>query len=364
MLAGIRVEIHPTWFIIFVLITTSMVAEFAAQFPNRPYFIHWTVGLISSVLFFSSVLFHEMSHSLLAQKRGYPVRSITLFVFGGVSEIEEEAHTPGAEFWIAIIGPFSSFFLALFFFLVHQFTANLFDEFSAMFRRLGVINLALGIFNMLPAFPLDGGRVLRSLLWRSSGDLRKATRTAGKAGQLFGYGLIMLGIVTAFRTGNLLSGLWIGFIGWFLTNAAEGTVQQVEIHRLLLGVRARDVMATDCLAVSGDLSIDELVERYIMFRGNRCFMITRDGILEGLVSLHEIKQIPKTDWAATPIRQIMKRTDELRTATPETSLENILRTLDEDKINQIPILEHGRLAGIVTRERLLNMIRARMILNE
>jgi Zn-dependent protease/CBS domain-containing protein len=305
-----------------------------------------------------------MSHSLLARRMGHPVRGITLFVFGGVSEIAEEAHTASAEFWIAVVGPFSSFFLAAFFFGLQHLTGASLVEVSAMLHRLSMINLALGLFNLLPAFPLDGGRVLRSFIWRLSGSFRKATRLSGRIGRFFGYLMIVGGILISFGTGHVLNGVWIAFIGWFLTNAAEASVQQVELHRVLEGLRAKDMMAADCPVVPGNMRISELVEDYILRTGNPSFFVTEGENLTGVISMHEIKQIPRDQWDQTEVRAVMKNFEKLITATPDTAVDQVLQLMDDQKVNQVPVVDRRRLVGIITRERLLNLVRTRMRLQE
>jgi len=349
---------------LFFLITTSLVGEFANQFPGQVYAVHLVIGLVASLLFFSSVLFHEMSHSLLARRMGHPVRGITLFVFGGVSEIGEEAHTPSAEFWIAVVGPFSSFFLAAFFFVLQRATRASFTEAAAMLQRLAMINLALGIFNLLPAFPLDGGRVLRSILWRFSGSLRRATRLAGRVGRFFGYMMIVGGIYISFGTGHLLNGIWIAFIGWFLTNAAEASVQQVEVHRVLEGLVAKDMMSSDCPEVPAGMKVSELVEDYLLRTGNRCFLVIEDDHLVGIIAMHDLKQVPRDQWPWTEVRVAMKPFEKMAIASPNTHVDEVLHMMDDQKVNQIPVVDQKRVVGIITRERLLNLVRNRMRLQD
>ncbi len=321
------------------------------------------LGLLGSFLFFGSVLFHEMSHSLMAQKLGRPVEAITLFVFGGVSWIKEEAATPKSEFLVTIVGPFSSFFLAGLFYLIKQFSAPL-PELSFLFQFLWTVNVALGIFNLIPAFPLDGGRVLRSILWTLYKDMRKATRRAAAVGSLFGYLLIVFGIMTGIGGGNLLNGLWLAFIGWFLANAAESSVRQMEFQNVFAGMKARDIIASDCPAVPESLSLSDLVNDYILPTGNRCFMVTDDGQLSGIISLHELKAIPRQAWTQTSVHTAMKRTEDLKKINPEASIQEVLKIMDDEKINQIPVVEGNRLIGIITRERLLNMLRTRIMIEE
>jgi Zn-dependent protease/CBS domain-containing protein len=362
-LAGIRIEIHPTWFIIFFLITFSLYSRFAAEFQQESITTHWTLALAGSLLFFGSVLFHEMSHSLMAKSLNRPVEAITLFVFGGVSWIKEEATSPKSEFLVTIVGPLSSFLLAAFFFLVSKlFQAS--PELYALFQFLWTVNVALGIFNLVPAFPLDGGRVLRSILWKFYKDLRKATKRAAAVGTFFGYLLIVSGIMIGIGGGNLLSGLWLAFIGWFLANAAESSVRQMEIQNVFSGVKAGDIVAKDCPAVPETLSISELINDYILPSGNRCFMVVDDGQLAGVVSLHELKALPREKWSQTTVADAMKRIEELKKISPDDSVQEVLKIMDDQKINQVPVVEGNRLIGIITRERLLNILRTRIMIEE
>lgn len=286
------------------------------------------------------------------------MRSITLFVFGGVSEIQEEAHNPSSEFWIAIIGPFSSFFLSLSFYLLsHGISSHV--QAAAVCNRLSSINLALGVFNLVPAFPLDGGRVLRSILWKTSGSFQKATVTSGRIGQSFGYLLIMLGILMAIGTRNFVGGLWIGFIGWFLMNAAEGSVQDRKVRDALEGAVAGEIMTTDCPTIPESLTIEELVHRYVLPGGQRFFFVVRGDTLAGVISLGDIKRVPREQWQ-TPVGEVMKRADSLITITSQTRIEKILRLMDDQKVNQIPVMEGNKAVGLITREHLLNLIRIRL----
>jgi Zn-dependent protease len=299
----------------------------------------------------------------MAQKLNRPVEAITLFVFGGVSWIKEEATTPKSEFLVTIVGPFSSFFLAGIFYLANQLSAA-WPGLSSLFKFLWTVNLALGIFNLIPAFPLDGGRVLRSILWTLYKDVRKATRRAAAVGTMFGYLLIVFGIMIGIGEGNLLNGLWLAFIGWFLANAAESSVKQMEFQNVFAGMKARDIIASDCPAIPESLTLADLVNNYILPTGNRCFMVTDDDQLSGIISLHELKAIPKEEWPERSVASAMKRTENLRKISPETNIQEVLKIMDDEKINQIPVVEGNRLIGIITRERLLNMLRTRIMIEE
>jgi Zn-dependent protease len=218
---GIAIAVHFTWFVIFALITFSMTVTFAASFPSLPHVAHFLVGVAASLLFFGSVLFHEMAHSLMAIRSGKPVRSITLFIFGGVSEIGEEADRPGEEIRIALIGPVSSYFLAAVFGSVWLLSRGRAPVIGEVSQWLATVNAILGTFNLLPGIPLDGGRVLRGVAWSMTGDKDRATRLAAGAGRTIGYLMILSGVFMAFRLNQLFNGVWLGFLGWFLVNAAE-----------------------------------------------------------------------------------------------------------------------------------------------
>jgi Zn-dependent protease len=289
---GIEVGVHYSWFIIFVLITFSLTARFASEHPDWTLAEHYMVGIATSLLFFVSILLHELAHSFVALAKGIPVRSITLFVFGGVAQIGREPDRPMTEFQIAIAGPLASALLAVGFGAVEYLAGDQFERLSALVGWLSSINLMLAAFNLVPGFPLDGGRIFRAVLWHMTGSLTKATRIAAGTGQGIGYAIIFLGIWTGF-TGNWFSGLWLAFIGWFLMNAAQENVVQVSIRSALSGLRVEDVMSRDCPAVSGRISLAELVWDHVLRTGQRCFTVTDGTRLDGLVTLHQIKAVPQ-----------------------------------------------------------------------
>jgi len=252
---GVTIAVHFTWFVIFALITFSMAGTFAASFPGLPQASHLLIGLAASLLFFGSVLFHEMAHSLMAIRSGKPVRSITLFIFGGVSEIGKEADRPGEEIRIALIGPVSSYFLAAVFGGVWMLSRGRAPVIGEVSQWLATVNLILGTFNLLPGIPLDGGRVLRGIAWSVTGDKDRATRLAVGAGRTIGYLMILGGVFMAFQLNQLFNGVWLGFLGWFLVHAAEMEWQRVTVGRAIAGVTASEVMSRDCPSVPGDTSL-------------------------------------------------------------------------------------------------------------
>ena len=257
--AGISINIHISWLIIFVLVTWSLaVAYFPQQYPNWSAPLYWSLGVGASLLFFTSVLLHELAHSLVARGRGIPVRDITLFIFGGVSEIAQEPTTAGTELFMALVGPITSFFLAGVFALLWLLARSIGGPLSALTLYLASINAMLGGFNLIPGFPLDGGRVLRAILWGISGSLEWATRYASLVGQGIAYLFILLGIWQVV-TGNWINGLWIAFIGWFLDNAAQTSYRQVAMKRMLSGHTVEQAMNRDCYSIAPTVTLESLI---------------------------------------------------------------------------------------------------------
>ena len=286
---GIPIYVHPSWFIIFALITLSLRIQFASQHPDWTPAQHWTLGIVTSVLLFGSVVFHELCHSMVAMRYRIRVESITFFVFGGLAKIQHEAEKAVQDFNIAIAGPLSSLFLAGCFWLVaHSSPAN--SMLAAASKWLWEINLTLALFNLLPGFPLDGGRILRGIAWGITKDFTRATRIASDSGKFFAYILIFIGIWQALN-GNWVGGLWIAFIGWFLLSAAQESYAQVAIRNTLTGVRAEDIMTTDVPTVSRDISLEEYIHE-VLRTGRRCHIVTADGNPVGLITLHGVRSVP------------------------------------------------------------------------
>lgn len=359
---GIEVGLHYSWFIIFVLITSSLTTRFADQHPHWSLPEHYLVGVGTSLLFFLSILLHELAHSFVALAYKIPVRSITLFVFGGVAQIGREPDRPSTEFKIAAAGPLASFVLGLGFNLLAFLAGDRFEHLVAMAGWLGSINIALAVFNLVPGFPLDGGRIFRAALWHVTGDLAKATRTAARSGQGIGYAVIFLGIVVGF-TVNWFNGLWLAFIGWFLLNAAQESVVQVSVRSALSGLVAEDVMARDCPTVSGRMSLAELVHEHILKTGQRCFVVAEGSRLDGLVTLHQIKAVPQSRWTDVSVGEAMTPSAKLRVVAPETPILEVLQAMEGEDINQIPVATGARLLGMITRDHLLRVLSAKMELD-
>ena len=356
---GIPIRLHASWFLIAALITwTLAVGYFPQEYPGWNPAVYWFTGAVTAVLFFASVLIHELGHSVLALREQVPVKNITLFIFGGVAQIGREPPTAGAEFRIAIAGPLASLGLAaLFGGLGAVLGGN--TALAAPLAYLGRINLLLAVFNMIPGFPLDGGRVLRAALWSLRDNFREATRWASWAGRAVAYGFILFGAGQILLGGGFLNGLWIAFIGWFLNNAAESSYQQVVLRDALSGVKARSVMTQECEVVSGSLGLNQLVEDHILSGGQRCFFVADNGNMQGLVTLHNVRQVPRAQRDGLNTSQIMTRLDGVLRVEPDEDVWTVLQRMDEADVNQVPVMENGSFLGMITRENLLHDIRLR-----
>jgi Zn-dependent protease len=341
------------------LITWTLAAGYFPQaYPGWSAASYWLVGAVTSVFFFASVLIHELGHSVLALREDVPVKSITLFIFGGVAQIGREPPTAGAEFRIAIAGPLSSLGLAaLFGGLGAALAGN--ATLAAPLAYLGRINLLLAAFNMIPGFPLDGGRVLRAALWAFGGSFQNATKWASRAGRVVAYGFILLGAGQILIGGGFLNGLWLAFIGWFLNNAAESSYQQVRLRDMLRGVKARNVMTQECSKVPTGLGIDRLVEDHVLAGGQRCFFVADNGSTEGMITLHNLRSVPREQRPGLTTDQVMTRIDNVLRVHPEDDVWGVLQQMDENDVNQVPVMENGGFLGMITRERLLHDIRLR-----
>jgi len=328
------------------------------------------------VLFFASVLAHELAHAVVAQARGLPVRSITLFIFGGVANIEREPTSPGTEFLVAVVGPVTSIVLGVLATLagillsrggvtgsasVEQALANL-SPLTTLLLWLGPINIVLGLFNLVPGFPLDGGRVLRSLLWAASGNLRQATRWATWVGQAVAWLFIIAGIamifgvrIPFFGTG-VISGLWLAFIGWFLNSAAVQSYRQVVVDDMLEGVPVARLMRRDAPTVAPNTSVSQLVDDFVMKTDERAFPVVDGDRLEGLVCLEDVRQVPRAAWDTTPVSQIMTPASQLTVVAPRDDASQALQKLGQRDVRQIPVVQDGHVVGMLRRRDVLRWL--------
>jgi len=354
---GIPLYLHPSWLIIFALITFSLGTQFTAQHPRWTPAQHWIVGIATSLLFFGSVIFHELSHSVVALRYRLPVQSITLFVFGGISRINAEPSSALQEFNIAIAGPASSFFLAGAFYLAGR-AAGGNEIVFAIVTWLWQINFALAVFNLLPGFPLDGGRVFRSIVWGVTHDYTKATRYASGSGQLLGY-LMIFGGIWQFVSGNHIGGLWLAFIGWFLLSAAQESYAQVAVQSVLAGVTAGDIMSKDVPTVARDISLADYVHE-VLRTGRRCHIVTGAGTPVGFITLHAAREIPRDEWDLTSVQAVMMPLDKVQWAAPADPVLKILDRMQREDVNQMPVLDQGHIVGIIGRDSILGALQTRL----
>ena len=360
---GIKIGLHYSWLIIALLIAFSLAGHFAAAHQNWGRGVIWGMAIITALLFFAAIVAHELSHALVARRRGLPVRSITLFALGGVAQFEKEAEDATTEFLVSIVGPLASVVigfvcLILAWLLGWTMMTEPTTPLMAMLVWLGYINIGLAIFNMLPGFPMDGGRVLRALIWWSTGSAERATRIASLTGQVVAFGFIVLGIYRFFA-GAGFSGLWMAFIGWFLLNAAKATYAQQELTERLRGVRVGDLMTRDCTLVDGNANLQIFVHDYLLHTGRRCFLVAEQGVVTGLITPNEVKGIPQARWPFTLVYDVMRPLEQLRTVTPETPVSEALEIIGREDLNQLPALANGRLEGMISRDQILRYLLTR-----
>lgn len=359
-IAGIGIYLHFTWLFIFILVTLSLYGHYSVTRPHWPGIEHWLFAIATSLLFFVSVLLHELAHSVVAQRKGIPVRSITLFIFGGVASIEREAERPGDEFSIAAAGPAMSLVLSLLFGLSARLTTGVNDYIATMSDWLSAINLGLAIFNMLPGFPMDGGRILRSILWWRSGNLVRATRAVGSISKAISLAFMLGGALLVVIGGEIFSGIWIAFIGMFLYNTAKGSVKQQEIHEVLQGLVAQNVMNTDCPQVEPYVNVQEFVEHYLFRTDKRCFLVVNEGRVQGIVTMQQIRQLPRDQWAATPLGGVMIPYQKLCYVAPDTAIEEVFHLMTQRNLFHALVVADGQILGIIARDNLLNFIETRL----
>lgn len=342
---GIPVRVHFSWLIVFGLITWSLSTfYFPKAAPDLPRISYWTKGVIAALLLFFSVAFHEFAHSIIARRYRITIESITLFIFGGVAQMKGEPPHPEAELRIAIAGPLSSFFLALVFFFI---ALNTEGSVNALFSYLGQINLILGIFNLIPGFPMDGGRVLRSILWKKRKNFFYATQKAAGIGQKIALFFIFLGIFSIFT--NMPGGLWLMLIGWFLYTAAQASYEQSRLQESLSGVKVRDVMVKDLITVEPSITIDELVNNYFLKYGYGGFPVVSAGNYLGIITLKDIKDIPKNNFGITMVSETYRRhKKEWEISDDEYVIRALERMVTED-VGRLVIMEDERLKGMITR---------------
>jgi Zn-dependent protease/CBS domain-containing protein len=353
---GIPIGLDYSWFVIFALLTWMLAdSYYPAELKNWPPWLYWCVGAVTAIMLFVSVLLHELGHSVVALRYKIPVRSITLFIFGGVAQIGTKPPSATAEFLIAIAGPIVSLALAVLFTVLQPAFAGV-EPLWSLAKYLAYINFALVLFNLIPGFPLDGGRVFRAAVWAVTKDLRRATLIAATAGRFFGLLFIFVGVLQMF-SGNFGGGLWIAFIGWFLDSAATAQVQQVVVQGLLARHTGKQAMSSRSDGVPTDRTLQELVDEHILRSGRRCFLVNRGEDTVGLITLHRVKNVPGPDWRKTTAAQAMIPLEEVKRVSPDAEMRSALELMDREGVNQLPVMTDRRVVGMLSREDVITFLR-------
>jgi len=358
---GIQISLNYSWFIIFGLIAWSLAQGYFPQIrPDLPIMTYWFMGLITALILFISVLLHELSHSFVAMASGIDIKGITLFIFGGLARISREPSDARTEFKIAVAGPATSLALAIIFWLTSLGVDFLFpgSVISSIFYYLFLINGILVVFNLIPGFPLDGGRLLRAYIWNRTGNIKKATRLASNVGKGFALLLIFAGFANII-TGRLLNGIWLVFIGMFLQQAATESYHSVVLQKALEGVKVRDLMTNKVITVGEGLSIQELVDEYFFRYRYASFPVVSGGELRGIITLKEVKSLPREEWAYRQVKDIMKRVTSDTVLHPDAGAVDALRKMTSDDRGHLPVVEDGKLKGILAREDIMNLFKVK-----
>jgi len=358
-LFGIEISVHWSWLFIFFLVTWTFATGILEEFyPDWTGSRRWVVASAISLIFFLSILLHEMSHSLLARRYGIPVSSITLFVFGGVSNLAKEPDNARQEFWIAIVGPLTSLAMALLFTAGYFVLSPLEEGAGGVSANLAVINFAIGIFNLVPGFPLDGGRVLRSVFWAQKRNLLAATRIASNVGQAVAYGIMAIGVASFFFV-DVITGIWFFLIGNFLRSASIASYEQLFLDTVLKGIPASAVARQDYVTVPPELTLAQLVEEHVLAGHGRCFPVVAGSELLGLVTLQDLRQVPREEWPTTSVYRAMTPLSKLRTASMRDDLPYVLAQMAAGDVNQVPLMDGRELIGLIHRSDVIRYIQVR-----
>lgn len=376
-IAGINVYLDWSLSIIFLLLTFSLaMGAFPRWHPDWSSGVSWGTAVAAATLFLASVFIHELSHALVGRAHGIEIKRITLFIFGGIAQLEHEPRAWRAELWMAIAGPITSLVLGLVFLSLggltagplevkpenpQQFFAGL-SPLSTLLLWLGPVNIILGLFNLVPGFPLDGGRVLRAAMWGITGNLRQATRWASRAGQAFAWMLMITGLamilgaqVPLFGAG-LVNGLWLAFIGWFLNNAALVSYRQLLVREALEDVPVAQIMQTHFIKVTPEMRVSTFMDEYLMRTDQRAFPVEEQDRLAGIFCLSDTRKISREAWTSTTIRDIMTPASEIALTSPDKDAAEALFTLAHRNVNQLPVVEKGKICGLIRREDLFKWL--------
>jgi len=357
---SIPIYLDLSWILIFGLITLSLALQYTKEFSSWSTAGHWGVGIVTSLLFFGSVVFHELAHSVVAQHYKIKVLSITLFLFGGLARIAQDPGKAIQEFNIAIAGPLASAFLALFFYGLKLLLPGS-EMVGAVTDQLVFTNKWLAIFNLLPGFPLDGGRIFRAMVWGATKDFTRATRVAGASGKLIAYGMIIAGVWMSINSG--WEYIWLAFVGWFLLNAAQASVAQVTIRETLTGLCAGDVMSHEVPTIPANMSLEEYSSE-VLRTGRRIHIVTMDDRLVGLMNVAALNTVPRDEWAMNSVQAVMVPREKILWASPEEPLQRLLERLIAADVNQMPVVSQtddgaAHIVGMITRDAILRVIQTR-----
>ena len=358
---GIPIFLHTSWFLIFLLNAYWTATGFSATNHGRSQIQNWSLGALTSLLFFGSVLFHELAHSVVAKRYRIPVASITLFFFGGLARISREPERTGQEFLIAAAGPVSSYFLAGSFLLVGILSPHG-SALRVLATTLGVINAYLATFNLLPGFPMDGGRILRSIIWGITKDYTRSTRIAARGGQVVAFCMMGFGVWVAFEAhasgGDYMDGLWYVLIGWFVLGMARQSSAQVEVRGALEGLRAADIMTPETPTIARDISLEEYAQE-VARTGRRGHLVVTDGQLVGLMTVGALQSVPREEWPMMSVQAVMLTRDRLPWAAPEEPALQLLDRMRGANVDQMAIVASGNVVGLVTRDSIMRVIETR-----
>ncbi len=362
---GIPIRIHFTWLIIFGLLSWTLASGyFPQQYPDLPIAAYWIRGIIAALFLFGSVLVHELMHALMAQRLHVPIAGITLFALGGVSEMKQEPPKPSAEFLIAVVGPLASFALAGFFWIIWRAMHSGGSEASltAIALYLVGLNLVVAVFNLLPAFPLDGGRILRAAIWGITKNLKKATYLATRIGQGFAYVLIIFGAFSLFA-GAGFQGVWMALIGFFLLQGAQASYTQVVLKEALAGVAVRDIMVKDVLTVPPDLGLRQLINDYFLAHGYGGFPVVENGRVVGLVALGDVKRVTQEEYDRLTVREVMRPLTGQLVIAPEEDVSVAFQRMAEEGLGRLVVMERDRMVGLVTKTGLSRFLQMKLELH-
>ncbi|MDA0988345.1 MAG: site-2 protease family protein [Chloroflexi bacterium] len=356
---GVPLWLHYSWFVVLFLITSSLAILLSDVRPFWSLMERWIVALASSTVLFASVVAHELSHGLVAQRNGIPVKGITLFIFGGVAHISREAASPRIELLIALAGPLCSILLGLLFYGLSFVVEPLSIHLAVMMSWLFVMNIVLGVFNLIPGFPLDGGRVFRAVVWAISGNYARATRIATYGGQVTALVFAAIGVGIFLLDHNPVQGIWLGFIGWFLWQAALTSFRQFRQRQGLQGMVARDLMSTDYAEISPEMSANDLIDGGVLRRSQTCFVVAEDGRISGFLNLAAVKKVAKRSRETTRVRQVMVPLDMVAWIAPEDDSNRVMEALDDEELGVVPVMDGEAVVGVVMRQHLLRLMISR-----